>query len=129
MPLPVEFLSDQQFPKVFAWLARYRAARDEAKQSAPKPTVLDGQAAAAQIHRSEFAEASVAVDGNDPLGLREGADVELYPADWGTEHRERGRLVGLTADEVTVAVVNKDEVEIRIHAPRSGFKVREIGGR
>lgn len=127
MQLPPELISEKHFPKVFTWLDRYRAAREEAKASAPKPTTMDGRAAADSILTAGFAEPKVAVDKTDPSELKEGIEVELYPSDWITEHRDRGRLVGLSPDEVTIAVKNRGNVEFRVHAPRTGFKVREIG--
>jgi len=107
---------------------RYRAARDEAQASGPKPIELDGKTAANYILGSEFADSGYSVDEKDPLGLREGVEVEVYAADWGSEYRDRGRLVGLTPDEAVVAVTTKDKGEIRIHAPRTGFKIEETGG-
>ncbi|KAH7081390.1 hypothetical protein BKA63DRAFT_207414 [Paraphoma chrysanthemicola] len=126
MELPENLISAKTFPKTFAWLDRYRAAVDQAKTSGREPTTLDGQAAADRIHRSEFGLAKVSVAGDDPTGLREGIDVEVFTADWVTEHKDRGRLVGLASDEVTIAVKSKENVEIRIHAPRTGFKIKEI---
>lgn len=126
MQLPPELVSEKHFPKAFAWLARYRTAREKATASAPKPTKLNGQAAAHHIHRSEYAESGGSVDETDPLGLTEGLEVELYPSDWGCEHKDRGRLVALTPNEVTIAVQSKEGGEIRIHAPRTGFKVKEV---
>lgn len=126
MELPEDIISNKQFPRVFAWLDRYRAAVEAAKSSAPEPTKIDGQAAAESILRSEFGLSNTSIDGNDPAGLKEGVQVEIYPADWVTEHRDRGRLVGLSVDEVTIAVHSKRNVEIRVHAPRTGFKIREI---
>ncbi|KAF2822895.1 hypothetical protein CC86DRAFT_299529 [Ophiobolus disseminans] len=127
MQLPEDLISATLFPKVFAWLDRYRAAVDKAKSSASQPTKLDGQAAAEHILRSDFGHSSCSVDANDPAGLRDGIEVQIYPADWVTEHKDQGRLVGLSADEVTIAVKSKKDVEIRIHAPRTGFKTKEIG--
>ncbi|KAF2134786.1 hypothetical protein P153DRAFT_329485 [Dothidotthia symphoricarpi CBS 119687] len=124
---PADIISDTQFPKLFAWHARYRAAVEKAKSTAPKPTTLDGKAAAEHVLGSEFSESKHSVDGNDPLALKEGTEVELYPADWGTEYRDRGRLIGLTPDEVTISVEGRGGVEIRVHAPRTGFKIMEIG--
>lgn len=128
LQLPAEHISEKQYPNVFAWVARYREAREKAKASSPEPTKLDGASAAKHIHSSDFAEDDLSVDVKDALGLKEGTEVEVYAADWGTEHRDRGRLVGLTPDEVTIAVKNKDNSEIRIHAPRTGFKIRVAGG-
>jgi hypothetical protein len=126
MQLPEDIISAKIFPKTFAWFDRYHTAVDTAKADAPEPTTLDGQAAANLIHSSEPTYAQVSVDQKDPTGLIEGAEVEVYAADWGTEHRDRGRLVGLTPDEVTIAVKTQGDAEIRIHAPRTGFKIKEI---
>ncbi|KAH4959249.1 hypothetical protein HBI81_192100 [Parastagonospora nodorum] len=126
LQLPEDYISAKLYPKVFAWFDRYRAAVDTAKSNAPDPTALDGEAAAAFVHSSGSASAHVSVDAKDPTGLKHGAEVEVYAADWGTEYRDRGRLVGLTPDEVTIAVKTKGKAEIRVHAPRTGFKIREI---
>jgi hypothetical protein len=126
LQLPEDFISAKLYPKVFAWFDRYRAAVDTAKSNAPDPTALDGEAAAAFVHSSGSASAHVSVDAKDPTGLKHGAEVEVYAADWGTEYRDRGRLVGLTPDEVTIAVRTKGNAEIRVHAPRTGFKIREM---
>lgn len=71
MQLPPELVSERHFPKAFAWLTRYRTAREEAKASAPKPTRIDGQAAADHILRSEYAELGGSVDKTDRLGIQE----------------------------------------------------------
>lgn len=125
--MPTEYISEKHYPKVFAWIVRYRSARERLKILAPEPTKLDGVAAAEQIHSSEFAEPKLSVDAKDPVGLEEGTEVELFATDWGTEHRDCGRLVGLTADEAIIAVKSKGDIEIRIHAPRTGFTVKAIG--
>jgi hypothetical protein len=127
MDVPKSTISVQIFPKTFAWLARYRAAVDAAKSASPKPMKLDGQGAADRLHRSELIQANAGFDHSDPTGLKEEIEVEIYAADWGSEHKDRGRLVGLTSDEVTVAVKSKRHVEIQVHAPRNGFKIKEIG--
>jgi hypothetical protein len=126
MGLPQDLISDKIFPKTFAWFERYRAAVEEAKSGATEPTTLDGEAAAKYIHASESKQSKVSVDQKDPSGLKEGTEVEVYGADWGTEYRDRGRLVGLSPDEVTIAVKSKEGAEIRIHAPRTGFKINTV---
>jgi hypothetical protein len=126
MNLPEDIISEKVFPRAFAYFDRYRAAVEKAKSDAPPPTPLDGPAAAEQIHRSEVGLATVSFDTNDPTGLKEGTEVEMYPADWSTEYRDRGRLVGLALDEVTISVKSKGNVELRVHAPRTGFKIKEI---
>ncbi|KAH7410101.1 hypothetical protein DE146DRAFT_338606 [Phaeosphaeria sp. MPI-PUGE-AT-0046c] len=124
MQLPPN-ISEKTFPRVFAWLERYRAAVEQAKSSSSQPATLDGQAAAKSILVSELGHPHVQVDRDDPASLDEGTEVEIYPGDWVTGHKDRGRLVGLTTDEVTIAVKSKGDVELRIHAPRTGFKIRK----
>jgi hypothetical protein len=124
-PLPEDIISKRVFPKTFAWVERYRAALESAKSNAAQVKSLDGEAAAKHIHASRFGQRALSVDGGDPAGLKEGSEVQVYPADWLTGHRDQGRLVGLTPDEVTIAVKSKGDVEIRIHAPRAGFKIKE----
>lgn len=126
LQLPEEVISEKIFPKTFAWFERYRAAVEKAKSSAPEPTTLDGEAAAKCIHTSESGQVKLSVDEKDPTGLKAGTEIEVYGADWGTEHRDSGRLVGLTPDEVTIAVKSKGGAEIRIHAPRTGFKISKL---
>lgn len=127
--LPPNVVSQMQFPKVFAWIQRFRAALKATKSTAPKPVSLKGQEAVKAILNSDFAEPKGTVDANDPLGLKEGMEVELYPTDSGFTHHDRGHLVTLTPNEITVATRSKDESkEIRVHAPRSGFRVTKAGG-
>jgi hypothetical protein len=126
MGLPQNLISEKIFPKTYAWFERYRAAVEKAKSSAPEPTTLDGEAAAKYIHASETGQSKLSVDENDPTGLREGSEIEVYGADWGTDYRDRGQLVGLSPDEVTIAVKSRAGAEIRIHAPRTGFKINKL---
>lgn len=52
-----------------------------------------------------------------------------YPTDSGFTHHDRGRLVTLTPKEVTVASCRRvGGREVRIHAPRTGFRVIKFGG-
>lgn len=66
------------------------------------------------------------VDQEDAQNFEHGTRVEVYPADWGSEYRDSGRLVDLAPDEVTIMV--EGAMELRIHAPRTGFKVTAVGG-
>ncbi|KAF2492900.1 hypothetical protein BU16DRAFT_93411 [Lophium mytilinum] len=124
--LPPNVVSAEQFPRVFSWIARWRAAVKAAKAAVPKPVTLKGPEAAKLILEADFAEPS-SVDANDPLGLTEGVEVEVYPTDSGFLNRDRGPLVTLTQDEVAVASRSREGgQEIRIHAPRTGFRVTKV---
>lgn len=130
--LPPKVVSEQKYPKVFAWIQRFRAALDDAGSSAPKPEAVSGPEAVRRVLASEFYEDTRQdkLDANDDaLELQEGERVEVYPADWGSEHRDRGRLVRLKKDEVVIGVEAGSGAggrEIRIHAPRTGFRITSM---
>jgi hypothetical protein len=125
--MPPTIVSEKQFPKVYAWIARFRAALKAAKASAPKPVTLKGPDAVKAILNSEFSEPSGTVDADDALGLKAGTEVEVYPIDSGFTHHDHGRLLTLTPNEVVVEAQSQvGGKEIRIHAPRTGFRVTAV---
>lgn len=95
-----------------------------------KPVTLDGAEAVKHIIQADYAEPEGQVDDNDPVGLKRGQYVESWPTDSGSEHHDRGRLVALSPKEVVMASPNNvDDQEIRIHHPRSNFRVQAISVR
>ena len=127
---PPEWISQQQFPSTYAWMTRFRAALKAAAASntQSQATEVKCDEAVKHIVGSSFAGAKANVDKDDPTGLREGADVQIWPTDTGTSCRDQGKLVGLTKDEMVISTPTKDGGnEIRIHAPRWGFRIREVG--
>ncbi|OAG35666.1 hypothetical protein AYO21_10137 [Fonsecaea monophora] len=125
--LPRELISDKKYPKVFAWIARFNDALKVAKAQAPKPASLKGDAAAERILNASFVDKDLGVDPADPLGLPQGTEVEVFPIDSGTQHHDRGRLVGLTEDEVVLSTQAKGK-EVRLHFPRTGFRIKAVTG-
>ncbi|KAJ9645675.1 hypothetical protein H2199_002714 [Coniosporium tulheliwenetii] len=123
--LPPNVISEKQFPKVFAWINRFREALKSARASAPKPVTLKGPEAVNFINNAEFAEQAGRVDENDPLGLKPGAQVQVWPIDSGFSHKDQGQLVTLVPDEVTISKKTKEGKEIHLHAPRWGFRIVE----
>jgi hypothetical protein len=141
--LPRELISDKQYPKVFAYIARFNDALKASKAKAPKPASLKGAAAAERIVNTAFVD-KPAVDASDPLGLQQGTEVEVYPTDSGTNHRDRGHLIGLTEDEIVLSIQTKG-TELRLHVsttlasqtswmlttkqfPRTGFRITPVAG-
>lgn len=62
----------------------------------------------------------------DPEGLKEGDEVEMWPVDTGFDRRDTGRLVKLDAREMVVRTRSQqDGKEVRIHYPRWNFCVRK----
>lgn len=122
--LPSDVISEKQFPKAFSWIGRFRKAVSAAKAQGPRPVRLKGADAVKQILGAEFAEAEESVDQSDPLGLRKGEDVQVWPVDSGFKHRDQGRLVSLTSKEVVIAKTsNVGGKEIHIRTPRHGFRI------
>jgi hypothetical protein len=83
--------------------------------------VIEGPEAAKRIIGSEFHEQKLVVDETDFIGVKKGAEVEVWPLDDHSGHktREVGELVGLTHQE---AVIEKNtqhgETRVRVHLPR-----------
>ena len=112
--LPADLFGPARYPKTNAWMARWRAEIKAVKKKVP---TLSGEDAARAILAG--AKAPTTVETGDPTALHEGTDVLLWPTDTGAKHRDRGRLVGLTKDEVVIAVKTKIDPskEIHLHAP------------
>ncbi|KAL9086824.1 MAG: hypothetical protein Q9165_006971 [Trypethelium subeluteriae] len=133
--LPADVISARLFPSTYAWLERFRGAVSEAAEAAEEKhggqggasMQVKGEEAWRHIVQSEFAEAKLEFDEDDPTGLAEGAEVQLWPTDSGFTNKDQGTLVGLTKEEVVIRMQTKQGgEEIRIHAPRWGFRIREI---
>lgn len=125
--LPEELFGKEQYPRTHAWIERFSAAIAKAKASVPKATTLKGDEAVQLIAQAGFAEVEGDVDENDPLGLKKGQEVEVWPTDTGFKHRDRGRLLSLTKNEAVIAAKTKvGETEVRIHAPRAGFGIQAV---
>ncbi|KAL2353056.1 glutathione S-transferase [Cryomyces antarcticus] len=127
--LPAESISEKRFPKVFAWVERFRGALKAAKASAPKPVTLKGADAVKYVTGADFVEKEGEVDSHDPLGLKEGTNVQVWPIDSGFNSKDQGRLVKLTLEEVALASQTKvGGKEVHIHMPRWGFRIVEATG-
>ncbi|MCJ1340007.1 hypothetical protein MMC09_005301 [Bachmanniomyces sp. S44760] len=126
--LPQSLFSSGKYPKVFSWVDRFSKAVSSAKSSVSKPTTLKGLEAVQQITQAEFGAEEGHVDQNDPLQLKKGQVVESWPLDSGFRHRDRGRLVALTAKEVVIAAQTRvGSKEVRIHHPRTNFRIQAVG--
>ncbi|KAF2485122.1 hypothetical protein BDY17DRAFT_292973 [Neohortaea acidophila] len=125
---PRDIISEEIFPKVYSWHQRFSQALEEAKAAAPQPVTLESAVAVPAILGAAFTDKDLNIDGNDPTGLTNGAAVELFPIDGGGfTHQDVGRLVKLTKDEVGISVkAEGDGTEVRLHAPRWGFKVQAV---
>jgi len=121
--LPPDQISEQQFPKVFAWIERFNKLILAAISKSGKAPKINGPEAVKQVSASEFAEEEGSVDENDPSKLRKGEVVEVWPIDSGVSRRDRGSLVKLDGGEIVVEKENGEGKIVRVHAPRHGFRV------
>lgn len=125
--LPKDVISPVQFPKVFSWIQRFRDALQQAKASAPKQVKVTGEEVVAYMQGAKFAESIGEVAANDPLQLKAGDEVEVFPIETGFSHRDRGTLLTLTPNEVVVGKkMNAGGGPIRVHYQRWGFRVIKI---
>ncbi|KAG8625169.1 hypothetical protein KVT40_006920 [Elsinoe batatas] len=123
---------EEVYPRTHAWVKRFKTAIAEAEKKHPKAAKavkVDGEGAvgfilgkAGRVQQGEVQ--------NDPLELKKGEEVAVWPIDTGFNHKDKGRLVGLTKDEVVIAVTTKVDPskEIEVHAPRWGFRIAKVGG-
>ncbi|KAL8716384.1 MAG: hypothetical protein Q9220_000291 [cf. Caloplaca sp. 1 TL-2023] len=127
--LPASIFGKENFPRVYSWIDRFSKAANAAKESAPKTTRLRGADALKFVTQAEFAEPEGVVDAQDPLGLKKGQDVESWPTDSGFRHRDRGRLVALTPQEVVLKTQAKiGHRDVHIHHPRTNFRIQAVSG-
>lgn len=125
--LPKDVISPIQFPKVFAWIERFRSALAQAKASAPKQVKVNGEDVVKYMQTAKFAESVGEVAANDPLGLKPGDEIEVFPIESGFQNRDRGTLLTLTPNEVVVGKkMNAGGSPIRVHYQRWGFRIIKI---
>jgi glutathione S-transferase len=122
-----DHISAAHFPKVFAWMERFQSFVGAAQKAMPEPRVrtVSGEEAARLV--SDAAPPSAAADAfddNDPVvkarGLKKGQQVLLFPSDYGSSHKDVGKLVAINGVE-SVVETDQGETPVRIHAPRHGF--------
>lgn len=127
--LPASVISETQFPKVFAWIGRFRDALKQAKASGTKPVTVKGEDVVSYMQNARLFESTGDVDANDPLALEGGQEVEVWPIDTGFSHRDRGTLLTLTPNEVVIGKETKvGGQEIHVHMPRWGFRIARSKG-
>jgi hypothetical protein len=126
-----KFLSEEKFPKTFAWQKRFRAlVKERTKANEKAVRVIKGEQATPFVLGAGLSEEKLSVDESDPTGLKEGDEVEVFPTDGGGFfHQDKGKLVGLSSGEVVIVKdVEGTGKQIRVHAPRWQFRVRRLKG-
>ncbi|KAF2438467.1 hypothetical protein P171DRAFT_331058, partial [Karstenula rhodostoma CBS 690.94] len=127
MNMPSHVVSEELFPKVYAWISRFQHVLEDAASAGPKLVIVNGDEAVSymkNIRGSQEARPDDVVDKKDPRAVECGTFVEIYPSDRGSEHGDAGRLVALAPDSVTIMA--EGALGLRIHAPRTGFKMTGV---
>ncbi|KAL8806925.1 MAG: hypothetical protein Q9182_001054 [Xanthomendoza sp. 2 TL-2023] len=125
--LPPSLFGKEAFPKVYAWIERFSATVKAAEDSMPKVTNLEGAEAIKSITQADFVEPGGDVDEQDPLALTKGQEVESWPTDSGSNHRDRGQLIALTRQEVVLKTQAKvGGADVHIHHPRTNFRIQPV---
>ena len=124
--LPEEQVSAVRFPRVFAWVDRFKAAVRAARGGGGAAPTLSGEEARDAVVGAPYHEAEGEVDEGDACvradELRKGLRVTLYPTDSGSSGKDVGSLVSMTGDEVVIETAAGAST-VRLHAPRHGFRV------
>lgn len=129
--LPEDLFGRKSFPKVWAWFDRYSKVRGEALEAMEKEGIRkeeEGKVAIPRILKGGFGEKEAQVDELDPMKLKKGEEVRGYPTDTGFNHKDAGRLVGLTSQEAILSTKGEGGVEIRVHHPRWQFLIEPVRG-
>lgn len=123
---PFVWMARAYFPEIaaqlFAGLQHFEAWEKRMTavgQGTRTPATAD-QAFAASRAASPHRHTSI--DAHDPLGLKDGADVEVAPDDT-RRGAVRGTLERLTHDEIAVRRTGERSGEVLVHFPRVGYRV------
>ncbi|KKZ59040.1 hypothetical protein EMCG_00908 [[Emmonsia] crescens] len=120
-----DIFTEARYPKVFAWMARFRKTAAEATSALPtKPQTLSGEQVLESLIAADFVEPEGNVDKYDALKFQKGQDVVVWPTDNGYNYKDSGELVALTPQEVVVQrKVMDNRTAVRIHFPRTNFRI------
>ncbi|KAL6712695.1 hypothetical protein ACN47E_000572 [Coniothyrium glycines] len=120
--LPSEHFSEDKYPKVYAWVIRFMAEVEKKKnQRAGRPISLDGSSMKESLLNATSMAEHVDFDGNDPLKLALGDEVEVFPSDYGQMGKTNGAVIGLTTHEVVI----RNKLGLHVHFPRWNFRIKK----
>jgi len=95
---------------------------EDADSGAHVPKALIGKEAFDRITSAPDTGLQGDISDTDPLNLKIGQMVEIWPTDWASNHRDRGELVMLAANEVCI----RNAHGVLVHFPRWNFRIRAV---
>ncbi len=126
--LEKDTISEELFPKTFAYVHRFRKAIANKQKQNGLPERLSADQAIERIMSSDFFEPEGTIDRGDPLGLKMGQQVEVWPIESGFSHHDRGGVVSIGVKEIVISrTPNKGDERLRLHFPRVNFRIQPVG--
>ncbi|KAJ3489413.1 hypothetical protein NLG97_g6002 [Lecanicillium saksenae] len=127
--LAEEYFGPARFPRVRAWITRFRAALAEAKARSREPDSLTGDEAARLIKAAAPSAIKAGFRLDDPvvasLGLQLGEEVTIWTSDVpNAKEKDTGALLDLTSDEIVLDVTTETG-SFRLWAPRNNFHIQK----
>lgn len=127
--LPQEHFSEQRFPKVRAWMNRYRSILHQEQQKRGPVEDISGDEAAKLIKISPVNVEEAGVNPIDPvaksLGLSKGDLITIWTNDVPkVVEKDTGKLVALLSNEIVMDVTTPGGT-FRVYAPRNGFEIQK----
>jgi glutathione S-transferase len=119
---PKDFISEKLFPRTYAWVYRFKRSVEDAKSQTPTPKALSGSETFNKITSAPDTGLTGDISDTDPLNLKIGQMVEIWPTDWASNHKDRGELMMLAASEVCIRNVKG----ILVHFPRWNFRIQKV---
>jgi glutathione S-transferase len=117
-----DFISEKLFPKTYAWVYRFKRSVGDAGTERRVPRALSGKEAFDKITSAPATGLRGDISDIDPLNLKIGQMVEIWPTDWASNHKDRGELLMLAANEVCI----RNAQCVLVHFPRWNFCIQRI---
>ncbi|EXJ70022.1 uncharacterized protein A1O5_07095 [Cladophialophora psammophila CBS 110553] len=125
--LEKDVISASEFPKTFAYVDRFRKAMAKKQEQNGVPEELSSEETIERILASDCFEPEGSVDPLDPLRLKKGQMVEIWPVESGFTHHDKGELVSIGIKEVVISSKpNLGEGRLRLHFPRVNFRIQPL---
>ncbi|KAF1947163.1 hypothetical protein EJ02DRAFT_392147 [Clathrospora elynae] len=121
--LPEANFGEKTYPKVHAWVRRFMAQVQRKKKEAVKATALDGETMASRTLGASSSPENVVFINDDPLSLKQGDEVEVFPSDYRNMGKSAGALMGLTTTELVI----RNKKGLHLHFPRWNFSAKKVG--
>lgn len=120
--LPEAHISEKIYPKTYAWVHRFMGVIERKKAAHSKPTTLDGKAVSQRVLSVASSIDDIEFINDDPLNIKQGDAVEVFPSDYGQTGKSAGTLIGLTTTEVVI----RNDKGLHLHFPRWNFSIKKL---